>query len=360
MYDVAIIGLGPAGAILAKHLPPTLKTIAIDKKSTTTAEGFQKPCGGLLAPDAQKSLARFGITLPLHLLVDPQIFSVRTVDLKTGLNQHYQRHYINFDRHAFDQWLISLIPPFVEIHAEASVTQVEKLQNGYRLCYQDEAGQHSITARYVVGADGANSLLRRRLYPQFRIHADIAIQQWFADVHETPFYSCVFDPALTDSYAWGLTKNGYFIFGGAFSLQQGRARFEQLKEKLAQHGFQLRDPIKTEACLVLRPKGWNNFCLGSDGAFLIGEAAGFISPSSLEGISYALDSGYLLAQCLSRKDADANKAYRRGAAKICRKLFLKQLKRPFLYQPLLRKLVMKSKLKTVKMIAATVAEDTCP
>ena len=62
-YDVAIIGLGPAGATAARLLDSRLRVIAIDQKQA--AGGFQKPCGGLLAPDAQKALARFDLTLSL-------------------------------------------------------------------------------------------------------------------------------------------------------------------------------------------------------------------------------------------------------------------------------------------------------
>lgn len=44
-YDVAIIGLGPAGATAARLLDSRLRVIAIDQKQA--AGGFQKPCGGL-------------------------------------------------------------------------------------------------------------------------------------------------------------------------------------------------------------------------------------------------------------------------------------------------------------------------
>lgn len=42
---------------------------------------LSKPCGGLLSEDAQRSLARYDITLPKDVLVDPQIFAVKTIDL---------------------------------------------------------------------------------------------------------------------------------------------------------------------------------------------------------------------------------------------------------------------------------------
>lgn len=101
LYDIAIIGTGPAGATLARLLYPKYNIIAIDKK-TPHGDGFQKPCGGLICTDAQKALASFDLTLPKDVLVDPQIFAVKTIDLKNKLIRHYQRFYINMDRHKFD------------------------------------------------------------------------------------------------------------------------------------------------------------------------------------------------------------------------------------------------------------------
>ena len=354
MYDIAIIGLGPAGSFLAKHLDKHYRTIAIDKKSAENAGGFQKPCGGLLAPDAQKSLSCFDMTLPKDVLVSPQIFSVRTIDVQTGLIRHYQRHYINLDRHKFDQWLIGQIPEHIEIHPNADCIDIIRNNSGFTVIFMENGESKTIHAKYLVGADGAASVVRRTLYKDFRIHTHLSIQQWFPDTHKAPFYSCIFDAAVTDSYAWGLTKDDCFLFGGAFSIETGKNDFEALKEKLRPYGFQLDEPLKTEACLVLRPFGPRNYCYGGDNAFLIGEAAGFISPSSLEGISYAIDSGYLLSQCLNQAkrnaDSDPNRAYRVGTRKIRLKLFSKYMKRPFMYHPLSRKLIMQSGLLSIPML----------
>jgi flavin-dependent dehydrogenase len=348
-YDVAIIGLGPAGAILAKHLDESFRVIALDKKADAGG-GFKKPCGGMLAPDAQKALSHFDMTLPKSILVDPQIFNVKTIDLENDLIRHYQRYYINMDRDQFDRWLISMIPPRVEIKRDDVCTKIERKGAGFAITYLRGGQKSVITARYVVGADGAHSVVRRSLYPDFKIDTFLSIQQWFRDEHPSPFYSCVFDSKITDSYAWGLTKDEYFIFGGAFHVKTGKRDFEALKQKMKPYGFALEHPIKTEACLVLRPFGPRNYCYGSDGAFLIGEAAGFISPSSLEGISYAIDSAYLLSQCLNDKEADANKKYRAKTRRIRLRLFLKYAKHPFMYHPFLRKLVMKSGVTSVRMV----------
>jgi len=354
MYDIAVVGLGPAGSFFAKHLSKNFRVIAIDKKIETG--GFQKPCGGLLAPDAQKSLSRFNMTLPKDILVSPQIFSVRTIDVKTGLSRHYQRHYINLDRHKFDLWLMNQIPEHIEVRANAVCTEITRGEDGFNVTFTEDGNSKMIRAKYLVGADGAASIVRRALFGDFRIHTHLSVQQWFQDVHDTPFYSCVFDSDITNSYAWGLTKDGCFIFGGAFSMQTGRADFESLKEKLRRYDFHLDNPVKTESCLVLRPTGPRNHCYGGRGAFLIGEAAGFISPSSLEGISYAIDSGYLLSQCLN-DSADPDSAYRKGTRKIRIKLFAKFLKRPVMYNPLSRKLIMKSGLRSVPVVEGLVGDD---
>lgn len=80
--------------------------------------------------------------------------------------------------------------------------------------------------------------------------------------------------------------------------------------------------------------------------FLIGEAAGFVSPSSLEGISYAIKSGEALANALGCKAP--HKSYRLLTAKIRARLMLKTLKCPFMYYPPLRRFVMKSGIMSAK------------
>ena len=349
-YDIAIMGLGPAGATLARLLSQNFRVIALDKKRADAGSGFKKPCGGLLSRDAQKALARFDLTLPKDVLVDPQIFAVKTIDLRSRLVRHYQRFYINLDRDKFDRWLTGMIPDRVKILADCRCTSVKRTGRGFLIRY-DEAGMEGcLTAKYVVGADGANSLLRRSLYPNSRIRHYISIQQWFKETHSSPFYSCIFDPDTSDCCSWSMSKDNVFIFGGAFPPDDPRGRFEAQKSKLKREfGFRFGEPIRTEACVVLRPSLTDRFCCGGGGAFLIGEAAGFISPSSLEGVSFAINSAHLLADVLNSGHRSPNLAYRSKTLPIRMKLRLKALKLPFMYWPAVRKLIMESGLKAIRV-----------
>lgn len=349
IFDVVIIGLGPAGANLARLLNKKMKVAAIDKKNNSN-KGFHKPCGGLLADDAQKILACFQLNLPKEILVDPQIFSVKTIDTETRLIRNYQRFYINLDRHKFDLWLISLIKDHITVFENSVCKAIKRTENGFLITIETQEGLKTIESKYIVGADGANSIVRNTFYPEKKLNYYVCIQQWFLEKNPVPFYSCIFDPKNTDCYSWSISKDGYFIFGGAYPPKNCRQRFENQKKKMEEFDFCFGDAVKTEGCMVLRPKSIKDFCTGENDIFLVGEAAGFVSPSSLEGISSALKSSYILSYILNSGCKNPNKRYRLATLKMRLFLSFKILKCPFLFQPFLRKLVMKSGLKSIHKI----------
>ena len=128
-YDAIVIGGGPAGAMFARKASSAgLIVLVVDGQAVSRP----KPCGGLLAPDAQKALASFDLTLPKSILVDPQIFSVKTIDVERDLVRYYSRFYMNMDREKFDRWLVSLVPETVE-RISARCSAIERGGESFRL-----------------------------------------------------------------------------------------------------------------------------------------------------------------------------------------------------------------------------------
>lgn len=350
-YSVIIIGAGPAGSNLARRIDSKRYDVLVIDGAIQRGD---KVCGGLLSPDAQDLLAEYDISIPSDVLASPQLFSVRTIDLGTDEMQYYRRSYMNVDRAKFDAFLLDMVPDTVE-KVNGICKSIRKLGEGYELQVKTETGTETIVCDYVVGADGANSVVRRCLFPKKKIQRYVAIQQWFEAQDENPFYSCVFDNETSPSCSWIFFKDGKLVFGGAFAPEHSRAMFEEQKSKLVQKGIVsekvLANPLKTEACQVLRPHLLEGIWRGEKTAFLIGEAAGFISPSSLEGISFALASSEALAQAFGETVGDTNilQYYKKKTNALCLKVKCKCVKRPFMYHQVLRTMVLKSGISAMKI-----------
>jgi len=345
-YDIVIVGAGPAGSNLARLIDAhRYRVLLIDGSN-----GRDKVCGGLISPDAQDILARYDISLPRDILVSPQLFSVRTIDLADGRTRYYRRSYMNVDRHRLDEFFRGLISDTVEV-IRGRCENISYTDNGYALTV---AGKQ-IACHYLVGADGAGSIVRRSLFADRPLQKYVAIQQWFRAGEIDPYYSCLFDNETSEGCSWIFFKDGMLIFGGAFGIHGGREAFEAQKRKLVRLGIvderTLAAPQRIEACTVARPRIRQGIFLGQDGAFLIGEAAGLISPSSFEGISYALASGEALADAfrLGQDAVSFQKLYRQRTRKLIGKLRLKCFKRPFMYNQTLRAWVMRSGITSIRI-----------
>lgn len=333
-FNIAVIGAGPAGANFARLADSEKYKILVIHN-----EGYEKPCGGLLSPDAARVLAAYDLTLPAEILATPQIFAVRVIDLESGLCRRYPRHYLNMKRSSFDAWLRSFIPPQVTV-ISARCVKIQKKGNIFAIYLSNG---EIYTADRIVGADGASSLVRRTFFPKNKCRRYTAIQQQFRAKNGNAFYSCIYDSKTSPACSWILFKGNTLTFGGAFSPRHSRKAFEEQKQRLIARGIvceeDFSNPLKTEACEVLCPSG-KDFCTGNDRVFLIGEAAGFISPSSFEGISYALLSSEALAQAF---DSDKPKEkYILLTQKLRFKLCQKVIKRDILASSFLRTGIMRS------------------
>lgn len=357
MYDIVIVGSGPAGANLARLVGNKYKVLLIDKRDLENENPVNlshKCCGGLLAPDAQKMIAALGLGIPKDILVDPQLFAVRTIDLSAKLERLYQRFYFNIDREKFDRWLVSLIPDTVDRKFNASLLDFTKISGGYEIRYRHSKQEIFAKAKLIVGADGASSRVRHLISTNSVKNIAvpekyIAIQEWFECPYKIPYFTAIFDEEISDFYSWIIPKENCLLLGAALKPKENaREKYDLLKARLSALGFHFDNKIKTESAFILRPKKVSQFFTGKDNIALIGEAAGAISPSSAEGISYALKSSLYLAQSLEQGTDGFLDRYARRACDIRRNLFLKNLKSPAMYHPALRKLAMKSGLQSIK------------
>jgi flavin-dependent dehydrogenase len=354
MYDVAIIGAGPAGSTLARLIGSRYRVLLADKRpfaDTASPSLPEKCCGGLLAPDAQQMLSRLGLGLPGSVLEDPQVFVVRAIDLPRGIEQYYQRHYINMNRQKFDRWLLSQVPAAVEIRTRCRFESFAREGRRISLKLRQGGKEFVEKTRVLVGADGARSRIRPQTSPANLLpRRYLAVQEWVKARNNTAYFTSLFDPDITDYYCWTIPKGNLMIVGAALPLQSRVAdAFARLKKRLTRSGFSLGSTVHREAAHVLRPMATHQTHTGSRGVALIGEAAGWISPSSAEGFSYAFRSAVSLARALQPGIEGFERRYQQNTRSLRVNILLKNLKAGVIFHPALRRAVMRSGLQSLKI-----------
>ncbi len=354
MFDVMIIGAGPSGATLARLIGKGCKVLLLDKRQLLDAslrKTFEKCCGGLIAPDAQRMLATLGLGVPKEALVGPQLFTVRTIDMQNSIERYYQRHYINVDRESFDQWMVKLIPEEVDIRCGCLFKRYEEEHGRFKVTYIQNGKEYVEYANLLVGADGAASTLRKQAFPGEsapKLYA--SIQEWLKVDNALPYFSSIFDSEITDFYSWTIPKEDCLLVGTAIPYGENVwGKFNLLKEKLSKYGYKFGESIKTKGAFIYRPTKLEQICPGKGRIALVGEAAGWISPSSAEGMSYSMRSALALAQSLENGLEAFAGEYKKNTASLKRNILIKNLKSPFMYNPIIRKTVMKSGLLSMEI-----------
>lgn len=290
-------------------------------------------------------IARLGMGVPRDLLVDPQLFTVRTLDLDNQIERYYQRFYLNMDREQFDRYLASLIHSEVEVRYATRFRSFTPIDSGYRLCYHDSRGEQSFDTKLLVAADGGNSSIRKQVGIGSILNQYIAIQEWYEAEESMPYFTAVFDRQVTDYYSWIIPKKPFLVLGSALiARNKPKEHFDRLKSKLQNLGFRFDRLVKSEAAFIFRPLSTNQLCAGHKNIAFIGEAAGAISPSSAEGISYAFRTALYLAESLQPGLTGFLKRYQSKLLRLKVNIALKNLKSPGMYHPLLRRMIMQSGL----------------
>ncbi|AZT91408.1 FAD-binding protein [Caldicellulosiruptor changbaiensis] len=347
MYDIIIVGGGPAGSTLARLLSRNYNILLLEKRSFEKSDIRTKCCGGLIAPDAQLMLAKFGLGVPKEVLQTPQLFAVRAIDFDNSIERYYQRHYINIDREEFDKWLIRSIPSQVDVLTNSIYKSLEIVGNkNIKVKFNWNGKEYKEECKLLVGADGAFSKVRRQNFNNFlspKLY--IAIQEWFETSFNLDYYGAIFDREITDFYSWTIPKENHLIIGTALvPNKDALKKFELLKEKLKIYGFKIEKMTKRCSAYIFRPTSVRHIITGNDKIALIGEAAGFISPSSAEGLSFAFRSALALAKALESGIDGYDKRYKENVKTLKKSILFKNIKSVVMYNPVLRRLVMKTGL----------------
>lgn len=356
MYDIAIVGAGPAGATLARLLGKSFKVLLLEKRSFMDDMPVSggKSCGGLLDPDAQRMMARFGLGIPKSVLLSPQMFAVRTIDINNSIERYYQRHYINIDRNEFDKWLETIIPPSVTVMNRCIYRSYDEQADGINVRFNYDGKEYEEKAKILVGADGAFSMIRRQAFPNMPApKLYVTIQEWFtaSDSEKQNYYGAIFDKEITDFYSWTIPKEDKIILGSALNHGDDlHRRFELLKKKLLDYGYRFDKVLQRNGAYMYRPVKRSQICTGGNRIALVGEAAGLISPSSAEGISYAFKSALALARALEQDLEKFTMLYNNNLKPLVRNIVLKNLKCPAMYNTFLRKCAMKSGLMSIDIV----------
>jgi flavin-dependent dehydrogenase len=328
-YDVVIVGTGTAGCAAALALPAGARALLVDRSTGA----IQRCCGGLLTSDSLRNLAGLGLALPDHVRVGPEPRYVRVHDLDSGREQSYRRDYVNLNRGRFDEWLLGLAAARATVERQARFAGVTA-DGGVVL--RSGSKERVVRTVLLIGADGANSTVRRRCFPDHPgPKTMLAVQAYLAFSRAPEFHDVLFDSRLSTYYAWAIPKPDHVIVGCAF---EDRASAGQAFEEVLawyKEALDLGEEIAPRSARYLsRPRQRHELYPGTGRVLLVGEAAGLVSPSSGEGISFALSSGAAAGRAVAAEDPI--QAYRREFARLARRIIAKKLKAGVIFSPRLR------------------------
>lgn len=301
--DVLICGAGPAGsaaALAARRADPSARVVIVDR----AAFPRDKVCGDGIGPHAGDVLAELGAAHVLEGYEEIRAYRFRGPAGHEVASASQRPGWV-VPRLEFDARLLEAA---VAAGAELVTHRVRSVRVEPDRATVDER----LAARVLVGADGANSVVRRQLgaEPNPAGHRALALRGYAARPPGTDELYFAWEGSHGLAYTWafpigdGRTNVGFIRLtsrhrGGRRALEQAVAeRLPQLppgEGTLAGHTLPLVSHRPDPA-----PRR---------NALLVGDAASLINPLSGEGIYYALASGALAGEAAVAA-ADPGAAYR--------------------------------------------------
>jgi geranylgeranyl reductase family protein len=299
-FNAIIVGAGPAGCAAAYDLHAAGRQVLLLDKSRFPR---MKPCAGALTPKTLNAL-RFDVAPVIRRSCSQLKLSLsdksKTFDSPLPIAAMTVRS--EFDAFVLDRCLSRGI----DFKAPCRILSLARDANQWKIT--TNVGEFS--APFLIGADGANSQIRKLLFTHSPLKFGVALETCIP-VEDPATWQMEFDFAPIDhGYAWIFPKHNHLDVG----LYTLNLTIHQAAEKLAQFakqktGRRITNPIHGHKIphngRVFR-NPWPNACL-------VGDAAGCIDPFLGEGIHNAIRSGQAVAEAIIHAQlnrADFNTAQR--------------------------------------------------
>lgn len=299
--DVLVVGAGPAGCAAAKRCAEAgLETVLLEKKKLPR----DKVCSGLISGPTAKRLVKdeFG-GLPREVLADPYYYSGAMIHVPGAKPCVIEDEMPVGWRRDIDFWMTQkAVEAGAQVRDGCPITDVQLKKGQIEVNFSSGEEESSFMASYLVGGDGARSMVRRMVFPELKP----AYQQEVRECYEGNF-------PLERKYFHGFFLPGKFWFdinhkGPHFYLEVS-GRPGELKLRLTEAKEILRkefrfDPatkqIRRDGCMEPRihePLINGTFWPAKGNVLLTGDAAGFQLPNSM-GIGTALLSGFMAGESI--------------------------------------------------------------
>jgi menaquinone-9 beta-reductase len=322
-YDVIIIGAGPAGATCALQLRHSgLQVLLIDKSTFPRS----KTCGDAIGGRSIKTL----FACCPELIVALRQFPAKTRTTQTRLHLNNQKpfeiHWVNeaycCARHDFDNFLFDAVrqyAPNVTILENFHADTIEKQPNTAGIRVGNQAKQQFFETKMLIGADGAQSIVSKKMTSTQMSHRDHAgaVRAYFKGVKglEANTTEIYITPELLPGYFWvfplgdGFANVGYGMLTEEISKRKINLRttlthFMQESPLLRERFAGSEQVGKIEGFGL--PFGSRRVCMSGDHFLLTGDAASLIDPATGDGISNAIVSGKIAAQTIEKAFQNRN------------------------------------------------------